>query len=154
MPDLFASKAAAQADESADNSIGNITGSNCVNVFLGLGLSWTIGAVYWSLTTDVAAKAEWTARYASNPNVRAHLEAGGGMVFVVEAGDLGISVIVFCCCALACLALLAWRRRAFGGELGGPYVPRVGTACFLVLLWGVYVLVSSLKSVGLLELSL
>merc|ERR1740130_1530224 len=48
MPDLFASKAAATAEPSAEACIGNVTGSNCVNVFLGLGLPWTIGAIYWS----------------------------------------------------------------------------------------------------------
>ena len=28
-------------------SIGNITGSNSVNVFLGLGLPWCIASIYW-----------------------------------------------------------------------------------------------------------
>lgn len=32
-------------DETADPAIGNVTGSNAVNVFLGVGLSWLIGAV-------------------------------------------------------------------------------------------------------------
>lgn len=48
LPDLFASKQAALQEETADNSIGNVTGSNSVNVFLGLGLSWVIAAVYWT----------------------------------------------------------------------------------------------------------
>merc|ERR1719409_451030 len=48
LPDTFASKVAAQQDPYADASIGNVTGSNSVNVFLGLGLPWTIGAIYWS----------------------------------------------------------------------------------------------------------
>merc|ERR1719330_631379 len=47
MPDLFASKVAAQEDPTADASIVNVTGSNSVNVFLGLGLPWTIAAFYW-----------------------------------------------------------------------------------------------------------
>lgn len=34
MPDLFASKSAAMSDSNADASIVNVTGSNCVNVFL------------------------------------------------------------------------------------------------------------------------
>merc|ERR1712079_389753 len=38
LPDTFASKAAATAERTADNAIGNVTGSNSVNVFLGLGL--------------------------------------------------------------------------------------------------------------------
>merc|ERR1711957_843646 len=47
LPDTLASRAAAQHDDNADNAVGNVTGSNSVNVFLGCGLSWTIGAVYW-----------------------------------------------------------------------------------------------------------
>ena len=47
LPDLFASKQAAIGDKTADNSIGNVTGSNSVNVFLGLGLPWAIAALYW-----------------------------------------------------------------------------------------------------------
>merc|ERR1712224_1188290 len=63
LPDTFASKAAAQQDPYADASITNITGSNSVNVFLGLGLPWTIGAIYWS-TVDAAKVQEWKAKYA------------------------------------------------------------------------------------------
>ena len=48
LPDTFASRAAALADETADNSVGNVNGSNAVNIFLGLGLPWTVGAIYWT----------------------------------------------------------------------------------------------------------
>lgn len=43
LPDTFASRTAALSCDTADNAIGNITGSNAVNVFLGLGLPWLIG---------------------------------------------------------------------------------------------------------------
>ena len=46
LPDTFASKAAAVNEKHADNAIGNVTGSNSVNVFLGLGLPWVIAAIY------------------------------------------------------------------------------------------------------------
>ena len=46
LPDLFASKLAATSEKYADNAIGNVTGSNSVNVFLGLGLPWLIAAIY------------------------------------------------------------------------------------------------------------
>ena len=46
LPDTFASKAAAVGEKHADNAIGNITGSNSVNVFLGLGLPWLLAAIY------------------------------------------------------------------------------------------------------------
>jgi solute carrier family 8 (sodium/calcium exchanger) len=45
LPDTFASKKAAQESRYADEAIGNVTGSNCVNVFLGLGLPWVIASV-------------------------------------------------------------------------------------------------------------
>lgn len=44
--DTFASKVAAIQDKYADASIGNVTGSNAVNVFLGIGVAWTIAACY------------------------------------------------------------------------------------------------------------
>lgn len=47
LPDLFASRTAARLERHADNAIGNVTGSNSVNVFLGLGLPWLIAAIYW-----------------------------------------------------------------------------------------------------------
>merc|ERR1711920_663767 len=50
MPDLFASKMAAIEDPTADASIVNVTGSNSVNVFLGLGLPWSIAAIYWRVS--------------------------------------------------------------------------------------------------------
>ena len=46
LPDTFASKTAAVAERTADNAIGNVTGSNSVNVFLGLGLPWMIASIY------------------------------------------------------------------------------------------------------------
>jgi len=49
LPDLFASKSAALQERYADNSIGNVTGSNSVNVFLGLGLPWLIATIYWQV---------------------------------------------------------------------------------------------------------
>ena len=48
LPDTFASKSAAIGDNNADASIGNVTGSNSVNVFLGLGLPWLLASIYWA----------------------------------------------------------------------------------------------------------
>merc|ERR1712190_221736 len=60
MPDLFASRVAAVQDEYADASIVNVTGSNSVNVFLGIGLPWTLSAVYWHI---VGPTKEWVKTY-------------------------------------------------------------------------------------------
>merc|ERR1711959_354898 len=99
LPDTFASKTAAVQDEYADASIGNVTGSNSVNVFLGLGLPWLIGAIVWS---SEGATDEWKEKYNGEDVVDKY--PGGG--FVVIAGDLGFSVIVFSICAIATIGIL------------------------------------------------
>jgi solute carrier family 8 (sodium/calcium exchanger) len=48
LPDTFASMTAATTSEYADAAIGNVTGSNSVNVFLGLGLPWSVATTYWA----------------------------------------------------------------------------------------------------------
>ena len=130
LPDTFASKAAALADPTADAAVGNVTGSNAVNVFLGLGLPWLIGALYWKRK---GATAEWIARY---PELYAKYPGGG---FAVPAGDLVFSVSVFCGCALVCLSTLSLRRLVYGAELGGPPVAKWATGLLFTCLWGVYI---------------
>ena len=46
LPDTFASMKAARESRYADAAVGNVTGSNSVNVFLGLGLPWVIAVIY------------------------------------------------------------------------------------------------------------
>merc|ERR1712106_1301380 len=94
VPDTFASKTAAIEDETADASVGNVTGSNAVNVFLGIGIAWTMAAVYWEAQ---------------------------GLAFEVPVGSLGFSVTIFWIEALLAIAILMLRRSpVVGGELGGP----------------------------------
>jgi len=118
LPDTFASAAAAL--ESADNAIGNITGSNAVNVFLGLGLPWVISASYY---------------------------AAQGRVFKQEPGALPTSVLTFTVCAMVCLGTFMLRRSR-GGELGGPAWEKKATACFFLLLWVIYLSVSVAVAYG------
>jgi solute carrier family 8 (sodium/calcium exchanger) len=56
LPDTFASKIAAKNEKTADNAIGNITGSNSVNVFLGLGLPWVFATIYWQIKVCLKKK--------------------------------------------------------------------------------------------------
>ena len=65
LPDTFASMAAAQADDNADASIVNVTGSNSVNVFLGLGLPWLIASLYWNNPSETAME-DWKVNYPYN----------------------------------------------------------------------------------------
>lgn len=143
LPDTFASKAAALADPSADAAIGNIVGSNSVNVFLGLGLPWMIAAFYWSfgVETGSSMEAAWLLRYGTGPN-----DSVQG--FVVPSGDLGLSVIVFTVCAMVTLGTFVARRWAFGSELGGPRLAKYLTSALFVVLWLIYVLISSLRAYG------
>lgn len=118
--DTFASKVAAINDKYADSSVGNVTGSNAVNVFLGIGLAWTFAAVY-----------HWI----------------NGTQFKVEAGSLGFSVTIFCVFALFAITVMMVRRvPQVGGELGGPFKIRVFTSCLLIGLWVLYLVLSSLET--------
>jgi len=144
LPDTFASKSAAQHDPNADNSIGNVTGSNCVNVFLGLGLPWTVGAFYWD---SMGKTSDWIKKDFKGKNYQ--LEWGSKCpdgCFLVPAGNLSFSVTVFTITAVTCICLLLLRRQLYGGELGGPAFSQKRDSCFLVFLWFVYVVFSILKS--------
>ena len=144
LPDTFASKQAALGDSNADASVGNVTGSNSVNVFLGLGMPWAIAALYWDGATG-AALAQWKARMlgSSDASIRALVTTYPTGAYVVPAGNLSFSVTVFSVCAVICLATLVARRKAFGAELGGPMAKPTGV--MLVFLWIIYVAVSSAK---------
>mmetsp|Transcript_145787 Transcript_145787/g.254532 ORF Transcript_145787/g.254532 Transcript_145787/m.254532 type:complete len:852 (-) Transcript_145787:1496-4051(-) len=142
LPDTFASKTAANDDPFADASIGNITGSNSVNVFLGLGTPWVIATIYW-LTVDRngEAAAKWRTTYGptsefANLNYATQCP---DLCFAVPAGNLAYTVLIFSVCALLCLTMLALRRWKFGGELGGPFVPKVATSCFSLSLWLLFI---------------
>ena len=116
LPDTFASMLAVKADETADNAVGNVTGSNAVNVFLGCGLPWVFSALKWMSTSEPPDF--WMQMYGPDGSVEewggkgrvtckdvekcAHhvdksmpkgykdwLEQGGPVPFVVQKGKLG-----------------------------------------------------------------
>ncbi|XP_028329678.1 solute carrier family 8 member 4b isoform X3 [Gouania willdenowi] len=121
VPDTFASKVAAIQDQYADASIGNVTGSNAVNVFLGIGVAWTIAAVAWR---------------------------SKGKPFKVNPGSLAFSVTLFTILAVIAVLTLLYRRRASvaGGELGGPRTCKLLTAMMFVSLWLIYIMLASLEA--------
>merc|ERR1712060_660116 len=55
LPDTFASQTAARTSKSADSAIGNVTGSNSVNVFLGMGLPWLVACAWWKANHDAGS---------------------------------------------------------------------------------------------------
>jgi Ca2+/Na+ antiporter len=143
LPDLFASKAAATQDEWADASIVNVTGSNSVNVFLGIGLPWMMAAIYWNLV-DAHSDALWREKYYDDFAGRCPQGC-----FVVASGNLGFSVFVFTIGAVVCLILIRVRRVLYDGELGGP-ANSDSKACssfLMVLLWVFYIALSAWQTV-------
>ncbi len=101
LPDTFASVTAAQSSEYADAAIGNVTGSNSVNVFLGLGLPWVISAEYMASLP----KKKCSEIYGK--------DAGDelcSLPSVVPAGTLGFSVMLFLITSVLCFMVLTIRR--------------------------------------------
>lgn len=125
LPDTFASMTAARQSDNADAAVGNINGSNAVNVFLGCGLPWAIGSIYW-VSNDV--------------------NGNGGKGYNVKGGALAFSVIVFLCVAIVCFIVLIARRIVVGGELGGSPTGKYVSGCFLFFLWFIYILMSTLQA--------
>ncbi|XP_076058924.1 sodium/calcium exchanger 2-like isoform X3 [Oratosquilla oratoria] len=124
LPDTFASKTAAIQEKYADNAVGNVTGSNAVNVFLGLGLPWFIASIY---------------HYAK------------GRPFAVPSGNLSFSVSLFTGLCVVCIIILFIRRnlQIFGkAELGGPVGPKYASGALMISLWFIYVIVSALDEYG------
>lgn len=121
MPDLFASVTAIRMDSTADNAIGNITGSNSVNVFLGLGLPWMLASIYWSVK---------------------------GQQFHVPTGDIIFCVALYTVIAIIAITVLAVRRfspKIAAGEVGGPKKWALATSFLFVILWIVYITLSALS---------
>lgn len=142
LPDTFASKTAATMDPYADASIGNVTGSNSVNVFLGLGIPWTLGAIFWA-ANGVGADTLWQCKYKDVPGVDVLGSGNGEAFFVVPSGSLWFNLMVFCVNASCALGLLTLRRKLYGGELGGPKGPKIASSIFLVFQWFIYIGLSS-----------
>ncbi|CAK9057164.1 unnamed protein product, partial [Durusdinium trenchii] len=112
VPDLFASMTAARQDPTADASIVNVTGSNSVNVFLGIGMPWLLASFYWYMQ---------------------------GTTFAVTSQGMSFSVLVFTCGACVVLTVIQLRRWKFGGELGGPVDAKAYSSFLLVILWLSYI---------------
>ncbi|XP_042863418.1 sodium/calcium exchanger 2-like isoform X4 [Penaeus japonicus] len=124
LPDTFASKTAAIQEKYADNAVGNVTGSNSVNVFLGLGAPWLIAAIVNA--------------YRQKP-------------FYVPTGNLSFSVGIFTGLCILCIGLLLLRRflGIFGkAELGGNVVMKYVTGAIMIMFWLVYVLCTSFQAYG------
>lgn len=121
IPDTFASKIAAEQDEGCDDAVGNVTGSNAVNVFLGVGLAWTVGSVYHKINDT-------------------H--------FCIFSGSLGFSVVLFAVFSVVWFAILSIRRVVVGGEIGGSGCIKYCTIITFVSMWFIFILLAGLVAYG------
>ena len=106
--------------------MGNVTGSNSVNVFLGLGLPWVIASIYYQQ---------------QDPPTNYNVPSKG----------LDLSVGVFLVCSLFAISFLVVRRLIFKGELGGSKMNRTISAVIFATLWFTYIIVSSLAQYGIIK---
>ena len=122
LPDTFASMTAARESRYADSAVGNVTGSNSVNVFLGLGLPWVIAVAYETWFND------------DNPSG----------IYRYPAKGLDLSVLLFLVCSLIGIVILVFRRLVVKGELGGSWLGRAVSCLIFCSLWLIYIGVCSL----------
>lgn len=122
-PDLVASKIAAERQLTADSAIANITCSNSVNIYIGIGVPWLINTLY---------------------NYIAYKEP----LRIDNAEGLSYSLLVFFSTSVACIGVLVFRRLTIGAELGGPRIWAWVTCIFFMLLWLIFVVLSSLRVSG------
>ncbi|KAF8401453.1 hypothetical protein HHK36_012392 [Tetracentron sinense] len=123
-PDLVASKIAAERQTTADSAIANITCSNSVNIYVGIGIPWLIDTAY---------------------NYIAYKEP----LRIENAGGLSFSLLVFFSTSIGCIAVLVFRRLTLGAELGGPRLWAWATSFYLMFLWIIFVVLSSLRVSGI-----
>ncbi|KAK3020847.1 hypothetical protein RJ639_045529 [Escallonia herrerae] len=123
-PDLVASKIAAERQTTADSAIANITCSNSVNIYVGIGIPWLIDTAY---------------------NFIAYREP----LRIQNSAGLSFSLLVFFSTSVGCIAVLVFRRLTLGAELGGPRLWAWVTSVYFMLLWIIFVVVSSLKVSGI-----
>ncbi|KAJ0052462.1 hypothetical protein Pint_00963 [Pistacia integerrima] len=123
-PDLVASKIAAERQITADSAIANITCSNSVNIYVGIGIPWLIDTAY---------------------NFIAYREP----LTIKNAEGLSFSLLVFFCTSVGCIGVLVFRRLTLGAELGGPRIWAWVTSVYFMLLWVIFVVLSSLKVSGI-----
>ncbi|XP_048235777.1 magnesium/proton exchanger isoform X1 [Ricinus communis] len=123
-PDLVASKIAAERQITADSAIANITCSNSVNIYVGIGVPWLIDTAY---------------------NFFAYREP----LRVQDAAGLSFSLLVFFSTSVGCIAVLVYRRLTLGAELGGPRIWAWVTSVYFMFLWLIFVVLSSLRVSGI-----
>lgn len=94
--------------------------SNSVNIYVGIGVPWLINTTY---------------------NYFAYQEP----LRIENAEGLSFSLLIFFSTSVGCISVLVLRRLVFGAELGGPRFWAWISCAYFLLLWLIFVILSSLK---------
>ena len=101
-----------------------MTGSNSVNVFLGLGLPWLMSSIYWASASANGPSELWKTRYGPTSDAYKNCWGGGcnaeGVpkgwlkyektgAFVVQKGKLGPSLVLYAVLTLVALGFITAR---------------------------------------------
>jgi Ca2+/Na+ antiporter len=116
LPDILTTYEAAGFAKNAGPALNILTASNAANVFVGLGLPWTIAAIYqWRLN--------------------------GENLFIgrFEVADIAFATVLFIIFSLTSFVILGLRRCCVHGEIGGPNFCKAISACSMFLLWALFV---------------
>lgn len=98
--------------------------SNSVNIYVGIGVPWLINTLYNFIAYRKPLQIE-------------------------NADGLSFSLLVFFSTSVGCIVVLVFRRLTLGAELGGPRIWAWVTCVYFMLLWIIFVVVSSLKVSGI-----
>jgi len=122
---LKSSMKSAVSNKSADDVFLPTVAANAANIFVGLGLPWTIATIY---------------RYAN--------DQGSLVIGQVEVFDINFAVVTFLCCALVTALVLGLRRYCLGGELGGPRFSKYFSSFMMSFLWTIFIVLNCLNCYG------
>ena len=97
-----------------------VIGSNCINVFVGIGVPWLLQTFYNLI---------WLREE-----------------FRVPAAGLSFSLLLFFVTFILCHVVVVARRFIFGGELGGPRKWAWASSIYFLSLWLIFVVLSCLRA--------
>jgi solute carrier family 8 (sodium/calcium exchanger) len=112
----------------AGGTAANITGSNSVNVFLGLGIPWVVATIYKYCKYDANDKRS---------------------KFIITDTSMPFAIALYSIAAIITLLLLTFRRYSVAAgkaELGGHKTPKMVSTMVCVSLWLVYIICASLQA--------
>jgi solute carrier family 8 (sodium/calcium exchanger) len=118
LPDFYASKALA-LDKNvtyADAAIGNVFGANAANVFIGLGIPWTIASIYYE-----------------------YFEGEYYSIGFNETADITFCIVMFFILSFIVFMIL-FIRTTKESVLGGKVKCKTFSGLLMIILWGLFAL--------------